>query len=121
MGTVAGSSRKKPSGIVAVMLTAGGLVAGLAAAACCALPLLLATVGLGSAWLFRIAVFTAPHRTAVLIVGGAAIGIAALLLWRQKASACEPGAWCVRPGVRAITFIGLVVGMMLLVAGYIYV
>ena len=114
-------SRGKPRGTGAVVLTAGGLLAGFAAAACCALPLLLGTLGLGSAWLFGVATVAAPHRRAILIVGGMALAIAAVLWWRQRTNVCEPGAWCAKPGVRILTLIGLVIGAMLLVAGYIYV
>ena len=104
-----------------VVLTAGGLLAGLATASCCALPLLLGALGLGSGWLFRIAVIAAPHRVALLFFGAAATGIGAVLLWRQRTIVCEPGAWCAKPQVQAITAIGLAIGAMLLVAGYIYV
>lgn len=121
MNIAARPSRGKPRGTGAVMLTAGGLLAGFAAAACCALPLLLGTLGLGTAWLFGVAVVAAPHRTALLIVGGVALALAALLWWRQRTDECEPGAWCAKPGVRLLTLIGLVIGVMLLVAGYVYV
>ncbi len=114
-------SRRKPRGTGAVVLTAGGLLAGFAAAACCALPLLLGALGLGSAWLFGVAAVAAPHRTGILIVGGAALALAAVLWWRQRTAVCEPGAWCAKPGVRILTLIGLVIGVALLVAGYVYV
>jgi mercuric ion transport protein len=121
MNIAARPSRGKPSGTGAVVLTAGGLLAGFAAAACCALPLLLGTLGLGSAWLFTVAAVAAPHRTAILIMGGAALALAAVLWWRQRTDVCEPGVWCAKPGVRILTLIGLVIGVMLLVAGYVYV
>ena len=111
----------KPRGTGAVVLTAGGLLAGFAAASCCALPLLLGTLGFGSAWLFGVSAMAAPHRTLILIVGGAALVLGAVLWWRQRTAVCEPGAWCARPGIRILTLIGLVIGVMLLVAGYVYV
>ncbi len=121
MNIAARPSRGKPRGTGAVVLTAGGLLAGFAAAACCALPLLLATLGLGGAWLFRVAVVAAPHRTVILMVGGVSLALAAVLWWRQRTAVCEPGAWCARPAVRISTLIGLLIGVMLLVAGYVYV
>ena len=114
-------SRAKPTGAAAVMLAVGGVLAGLATASCCALPILLGTLGLGSASLFRLAVVAAPHRIALLVIGGLAIAGAAVLLWRQRTSVCAPGSWCAKPGVRIVTSIGLVIGVLLLVAGYIYV
>ena len=121
MNTSTSPSRRKPTGAGAVVLAAGGLLAGLATASCCALPILLGTLGLGSAGLFHLAVIAAPHRTTLLIIGAAAIVAAAVLLWRQKTNVCEPGALCAKPGVRITTAIGLVIGVALLIAGYIYV
>jgi mercuric ion transport protein len=121
MNIAAQPSRGKPRGTGAVVLTVGGLLAGFAAAACCALPLLLGMLGLGSAWLFTVAAVAAPHRTAILILGDAALALAAVLWWRQRTEVCEPGAWCAKPGVRLLTLIGLMIGVMLLVAGYVYV
>lgn len=112
-------NRSRGSG--AVVLTAGGLLAGFATAACCALPLLLGTLGLGSAWLFTVAAVAAPHRTVILSFGGVALALAAVLWWRQRTNVCEPGAWCAKPGVRLATLIGLLTGAMLLVAGFVYV
>ncbi len=121
MNTSTSPSPRKPTGAGAVVLAAGGLLAGLATASCCALPILLGTLGLGSAGLFHLAVLAASHRTALLIIGAAAIVAAAVLLWRQKADVCVPGALCAKPGVRITTAIGLVIGVVLLIAGYIYV
>lgn len=121
MNTLASSSRRKPSGTGAVVLAAGGLLAGLATASCCAIPILLGSLGLGSAGLFRLAVIAAPHRIALLVIGAVAIAAAAVLLWRQRTDACEPGAVCAKPAVRIATAIGLIVSVILLIAGYIYV
>ena len=121
MNIAARPSRGRPRGTGAVVLTAGGLLAGFAAASCCALPLLLGTLGLGSAGLFMVAAVAAPHRTAILIVGRMALAIAAALWWRQPAGVCEPGALCAKPWVRILTGIGLVIGVMSCVAGYVYV
>jgi mercuric ion transport protein len=114
-------SRSKPTGAAAVILAVGGVLAGLATASCCALPILLGTFGLGGAWLFRLAVVAAPHRTALLVIGGLSLVIAAVLLWRQPTSVCTSGSWCAKPGVRIITSIGLAIGALLLWAGYVYV
>jgi mercuric ion transport protein len=121
MGNADRQTRGRPRGTGAVVLTAGGVLAGFAAAACCALPLLLGTLGLGGAWLFTLAVVAAPHRIAILIVGAAALALGAVLWWRQRADVCEPGSWCAKPGVRILTLTGLVIGVVLLVAGYVYV
>lgn len=103
-----------------VLLGAGGLVAGFALASCCALPLLLGGLGIGSAWLFRFAVLAAPHRTFVLIAGVVTLGAAAVVLWRQRSLECAPGAVCTRPLVRRATIVTLILSALLLVAGYAY-
>ena len=113
--------RKKPTGSGAFVFAVGGLLAGLATASCCALPILLGTLGVGSASLFRLAVVAAPHRTVLLIIGGLAIVIAAGMLLRQRTQVCEPGALCAKPAARVLTTAALFVGVALLVAGYVYV
>ena len=52
----------------ALLLAAGGLTAAFGAASCCALPLLLGSLGLGSAWLVTVAWFAAPHRLDLVAV-----------------------------------------------------
>ena len=77
--------------------------------------LLAAAVVLGG-----IAMLAGPHRgillmsAALLLVGGA------ILLWRQRASACMPGSVCARPAVRNLTAAGLLLGLGLLTLGYAY-
>lgn len=104
-----------------VLLTLGGLAAAFGVASCCALPFLLATAGLGTAWLGGVALLAAPHRP--LLLGAAALCLAAgaALLWRQRVAAvCGPGAVCSRPAVRGLTAAGLLLGLVLLTLGYAY-
>jgi mercuric ion transport protein len=107
----------------AVLLTLGGLAAAFGVASCCALPFLLATAGLGTAWLYGIAVLAAPHRG--FLLGAAAICLAggAVLLWRQgtATAACAPGGVCSHPAVRSMTLVCLLAGLVLLCLGYTYV
>ena len=57
------ASRGQPTrGFGTVALTLGGLVAAFVVASCCGLPFLLATAGLGTAWLGGFALLAAPHR-----------------------------------------------------------
>src|SRR3546814_4814390 len=53
-------------------------------AACCALPFLLASVGLGAAWLAGVAVVAAPYRTPLLTIGALCLIAGAVLLTRQQ-------------------------------------
>lgn len=74
------------------VLAVGGLTASLAAAACCALPIGLAMLGLGSAWLGGLASFAAPYRTLLPWVALACVGAGLALAYRPRpASACATG------------------------------
>ena len=102
----------------ALLLAFGGLAAAFGAAACCALPLLLAGVGLGSAWLIGVAAIAAPHRIALipaaaicLVAGGA------VFAWHRRAIAC--GA-CGHRLVTPLVTITMALAAVLAVLGSIY-
>ena len=109
------------SEIGSFLLVAGGLAAALGAASCCALPLLLGSVGLGSAWLATVAWFAAPHRIALLIAAVLCIlGGSCIFLWRRHVAACTPWAVCPRAGTTALLTILVLTGGVLTVLGYLY-
>jgi mercuric ion transport protein len=60
----------------ATLLAASGLAAAFGAASCCALPMLLGSLGIASAWLGGLALFAGPYRPMLLaaavvsLVGG---------------------------------------------------
>ena len=116
------TSPRKASG--AALLTLGGLAAAFGVAACCALPLLMISLGVGTAWLGGIASLAVPNRTLLLVFATLALTAGAVLLWRQQrhATRCGPeGGLCTPSAVRLLTLVGLVVGVLLLIAGYRYV
>jgi mercuric ion transport protein len=106
----------------ALLLAAGGLAAAFGAASCCALPLLLGSLGLGSAWLVTVAWFAAPHRVALLAV--AIICLASgggVFLWRRRrAAACAPGTACGSPVITASVTCVLSLGAVLVVLGFMF-
>lgn len=105
----------------ATLLTLSGLAAAFGVASCCGLPFLLATAGVGSAWLTGIAMFAAPHRPLLLTVAAICLVAGGVLLWRRRPTvACATGAVCSKPAIRGMTVIGLVAGLVLLVIGYLY-
>lgn len=112
-----------PNAAGAGLLTLGGLAAAFGVAACCALPLMLISLGLGTAWLGGIASIAAPNRTLLLAFGALALTGGAVLLWRQQrqAATCGPDGVCTPPAVRVLTLAGLIIGLVLLCAGYLYV
>jgi len=105
----------------AVMLAIGGLAAAFGAAACCALPMLLGSLGLGSAWLFGIAILAAPHRLALIAAAAVClVGAGIILAWHRRAVACAPGTVCAHRAVAPLVMGFLVIGTALAVAGYLY-
>ncbi|KGB54709.1 Mercuric ion transport protein, MerT precursor [Sphingopyxis sp. LC81] len=113
----------RPKGIAAAALTATGIAAAFGVAACCALPILLASAGIGAAWLGGIAMIAVPYRTPLLLIAAACLLFGAFLLFRQQRAArrCGPGGACTPPVVRILTLAGLLLGAALLWAGYHYV
>ncbi len=111
-----------PKASGSALLTLGGLAAAFGVAACCALPLLMISLGLGTAWLGGIASLAAPIRSLLLVFAALALAGGAILLWRQQrhAATCGPTGVCTPPAVRLVTLVGLIVGVVLLIAGYLY-
>jgi mercuric ion transport protein len=111
-----------PKASGSALLTLGGLAAAFGVAACCALPLLMISLGLGTAWLGGIASLAAPIRSLLLMFAALALAGGAILLWRQQrhATTCGPNGVCTPPAVRLLTLVGLIVGVVLLIAGYLY-
>jgi mercuric ion transport protein len=108
-------------GAGAVLLTLGGFAAAFGVASCCALPFLLTTIGLGTAWLGGIALLAAPHRGFLLAAAAVCLAGGAVLFWRQRqAVACAPGGVCSHPAIRGLTLVGLFAGLVLLYLGYAY-
>lgn len=107
----------------AMLLTFGGVASAFGVAACCALPILFATAGIGTAWLTGIAVISTPYRSALMIGSLVSLAASAALLWRiqQNARRCGDEGVCTPKWLRLCLLAGLLIGIALLVAGYLYV
>ena len=119
--TDANAGRKMASETGATLLVAGGLVSAFGAASCCALPVLLGSFGLASAWLGSLALLAGPHRPALL--AAAVICLVAgggVLLWRRAVTTCAPGAVCGRPMPSALITGALSLGAILTVLGFVF-
>jgi mercuric ion transport protein len=105
----------------ALILAAGGLAAAFGAASCCALPLLLGSLGVGSAWLVAVAWVAAPHRLALLLAAVIClISAGGVFVLRSLVSACTPGMSCGRLATTALLVCMISLGAVLAVLGYLY-
>ena len=93
--------------------------AAFAAASCCGLPFLLASTGIGFAWLTGLAILSAPYRPLLLVGAAVCLLGGAALLWRQQklAQTCGVGT---KPLARNAIIVGLAVGALLFYLGYAY-
>lgn len=81
----------------AAVAAGGGLATAFGAAACCALPVLLGSVGLGSAWLAGLALLAAPYQPLLLAIATVGLGTAGILAaraHRMRTATCPAGAAC---------------------------
>ncbi len=96
-------------------LATGALLAAFGVASCCALPVALAALGIGSASLFAIAALVGPYQLEVLAAAVICLLGAAVLTWRQRrARACGTAGPPRRPILDRITQVALVLAFGLL-------
>ena len=78
---------------------AGGLLAGIAASACCVGPLILLLLGFSGAWLSNLTALE-PYRPVFIGIAFVAMFIAYLRIYRPKLEqSCEKGETCAKPQV----------------------
>lgn len=111
------------AGVGATLFTFGGLAAAFGVASCCALPLALAGIGVGSAWLGGLALAASPHRDGLELVSALGLVGGAALFVRQERTltSCRIDGVCATPASRGLTVAGLLAGAVLLVVGHLYV
>jgi mercuric ion transport protein len=107
----------------ATLLAAGGFVAAFGAASCCALPVLLGSLGLGSVWLGSLALLAGPYRLMLLAAAVVCLvsGGGLLLRWHHRAAiAYAPRAAYSRSVVTGLITGVLSLGAVLTVLGFIF-
>ena len=105
----------------ALLLAIGGLAAAFGAASCCAIPMLLGSLGLGSAWLAGVAIVAAPHRIALITAAAVClVGAGAGLAWYRRALTCAPGTACDNSAITPLIIGFISLGAALAIAGYLY-
>ena len=93
-------------------LASAGLATSFGLAACCALPILLAGAGIGTAWLAGPSSIADPIRGYLTPVAAIALCGAAFLVLRSPKS-CAPGDLCARPVARVVLGALVVIGAIL--------
>ena len=100
-------------------LAAGGIAA-LLAGACCVVPFVLVSIGVGGAWLANLQLLE-PYRPVFIGIAIVALGFAWKRIYRP-AQACEPGTACAVPKVKRANKIGfwMVAALFLVMLTYPY-
>lgn len=103
----------------AVALAGSGVAAAFALAACCAIPILLAALGIGSSWLVPVVSASMPFTGLLTAFSVAALAGSVFLVVRAGRT-CQPGDLCARPGFRWSVIVAAAIGAVLLVLSKIY-
>lgn len=98
---------------IASLAAALGLGAITAAAACCVLPLALASIGVGAGLAGSLAELESV-RTPLLVLSATALVVAWIIWWRRRETACAPGDACA-DGAKPQRAIGLLIAATMLV------
>lgn len=80
----------------------GGLLAGIATSLCCAVPLILLSLGVGGAWVSNLTALE-PYRPVFIVLACAMLVIAYFQLYEtEENQACEEGKVCAEPATRRL-------------------
>ena len=97
----------------------GGILGALAATACCILPLVLFSLGVGGVWVGRLASL-APYQPWFIGFAAISIGYGFWQVYRRPRPACAEGAACARPLPRRLVETALWTATVLVLAAIIY-
>ncbi len=97
----------------------GGVAGGLAATACCILPLVLFSLGVGGVWVGRLASL-APYQPWFIGFAAVSIGYGFWQVYRRSRAACAEGAACARPLPNRLVKTALWSATILVLAAIIY-
>lgn len=111
--------RDKIKSTGALALAASGAAAAFSLAACCAIPILLAALGIGASWLVPLVSATMPYTELLTAFSLAALLGSVFLVWRAGRT-CQPGDLCARPLFRWSVIVAVAIGGALLVLSKIY-
>jgi mercuric ion transport protein len=89
------------------LLSAGGILAALAAASCCVVPFALFVVGVSGAWIANLTALK-PYQPLFVTITLACLGAGYYAVYRKpKAAPCADGSYCARPASDRLAKLGL--------------
>ena len=101
------------------LAAAGGVLGALAASACCILPLVLFSLGVGGVWVGRLASL-APYQPWFIGFAALSIGFGFWQVYGRPKVACADGAACARPLPKRMVKTALWSATVLVLAAIIY-
>jgi mercuric ion transport protein len=96
------------------LLAVGAMLGALVASSCCVLPLLLAALGVGGAWVGFLPLL-APYSPLFFVLSSTCIAVGFWTILRRRRMVCE-GAACGTPASRRLTQAALWAGLVILTA-----
>ena len=94
------------------LLTAGGVLGGLAASSCCIAPLVLFALGISGAWIANLTQL-ARYQPLFIAATAGCLGTGYWLAYRARKAACTDGEACARPLPSRIVKVGFVLASIL--------
>jgi mercuric ion transport protein len=96
------------------LVSAGGILAALAAASCCVVPFGLFTLGISGAWISNLTALE-PYQPIFATVAFGFLGYGFYLVYRKPKVTCDESSYCAKPGSGRTAKIGLWTATVLVV------
>jgi mercuric ion transport protein len=99
------------------LAAAGGILGALAASACCIVPLILFSLGIGGAWIGNLTAL-APYKPIFVAGTAGLLGYGFYLVYWKPRRACADGAACARPIPSSLVQLALWIATVLVAAAF---
>ena len=109
---VSGEEMSKPARAGPKLAAAGGILGGLAASACCVIPLGLSLLGIGGVWMASLRVL-GPYQPYFIGLAVAALTYGFYQVYWKPKTACAEGEACARPMNNRLVKAGLWLGTLI--------
>lgn len=99
------------------LVASGGMLGALAASACCVVPLLLFSLGIGGAWIANLTAL-APYKPLFVAATAALLGYGFYAVYWKPKRACATDAACAKPLPNRLVKLGLWIASVLIVIAF---